>query len=73
MLPVGRYGVSAAAKHAGAGGPGCHRRQERAKRACGAPDREEEPRATRQAHSRLVTELSRRNDTALTEFSEDVQ
>ena len=57
LLPVGRYGGSAAARHAGAGRPGCHRRQERAKRACGAPDREEEPCATRQAHSRRVTEL----------------
>ena len=41
LPPVGRYGGSAAAGHAGAGGPGRHRRQERAKRACGAPDKEE--------------------------------
>ena len=50
-------GGSAAAEDAGAGGLVCHRRQEGAKRACGAPDREEGPCTTRQAHSRHVTEL----------------
>ena len=43
LSPVGRYGGSAAAGHAGAGGPGRHRRQERAKHACGAPDKKEGP------------------------------
>ena len=41
LSPVGRYGGSTAAKHAGAGGPGCHRCQERAKHTCGAPDKRE--------------------------------
>ena len=38
---VGCYGGFAAARHAGTGGPGCHRCPERAKRACGAPDKKE--------------------------------
>ena len=38
---VGRYGGSAASGHAGAGGPWRHRRQECAKRSCGAPDKRE--------------------------------
>ena len=43
LLPVGRYGDTAAARHAGAGGPGRHRRQEGAKRACEAPDKQARP------------------------------
>ena len=43
LLPVGRYGATAAARHAGAGGPGRHRRQEGAKRACEAPDKQARP------------------------------
>ena len=35
LSPVGCNGVSAAARHAGAGGQGRHRRREDAKRACG--------------------------------------
>ena len=54
--PVGCYGGSAAAKHAGAGGPGRHRRQEGAKRACGAPDKQARRRATCQGHCGRVTE-----------------
>ena len=57
LPPVGCYGGSAAAKHAGAGGPGRHRRQERAKRLCEAPDKREGLRASSQAHCELVTEL----------------
>ena len=39
LSPDGCNGVSAAAKHAGAGGPGRHRRQEGAKRACEVLDK----------------------------------
>ena len=55
--PCQRYGGSAAARHAGAGGPGCHRRQEGAKRACGAPDKQARRRATCQGHCGRVTEI----------------
>ena len=57
LLPVGCCGVSAAAKHAGAGGPGGHQRQEGTKRACGAPDKREGLRASSQMHSGHVTEV----------------
>ena len=36
-------GATATARHAGAGGPGRHRRQEGAKRACEAPDKQAWP------------------------------
>ena len=58
LPPIGYYGGSAAAKHARAGGPGRHRRQEGAKRACGAPDKREGLRATSQKHSGHVTETT---------------
>ena len=59
VLPhVSCYGGSAAEKHAGAGGPGRHRRQEGAKRACGAPDKREGLRATSQKHGGHVTEVT---------------
>ena len=58
LSPVGRYGGSAAAGHTGAGGPGRHRRQEGAKRMCGAPDKREGLRATSQKHSGHVTETT---------------
>ena len=48
LPPVGRYGGSAAAGHAGAGGPGRHRRQEGAKRACGVLAKGMGPCASRQ-------------------------
>ena len=51
-------GGSATAEDAGAGGPGCHRRQEGAKCACGAPDKREGLRATSQKHSGHVTEVT---------------
>ena len=43
LLAVGRYGATAAARHAGAGRPGRHRCQEGAKRACEAPDKQAWP------------------------------
>ena len=55
-FPVGRYGEPAAARHAGAGGPGRHRRQGRAKCACEASDKQARPRATCQVHCGRVTE-----------------
>ena len=55
LSPVGRYGGSATARHAGAGGPGCHRRQERANCVCGAPDKKKGLLATCQQHYGHVT------------------
>ena len=43
LPPVGRYGGAAVAGHTGAGGPGRHRRQEGAKRACEALDKQAWP------------------------------
>ena len=67
---VGRYSGSAAAGHAGAGGPGRHRRQEGAKRACGAPNKREGLRGTCQMHCLRVIETADENDTELSEFTE---
>ena len=68
LSPVGRYGGSAAAKHAGAGGPGRHRRQGRAKCACEASDKQARPRATCQVHCGRVTETVETEDDTETEF-----
>ena len=57
LPPIGHYGGSAAAKHAGAGVPGRHRRQEGAKHACGASDKQARLRASSQTHSEHVTEV----------------
>ena len=56
LLAIGRDGGSAATKHAGAGGPGRHRCQGRAKCACEASDKQARPRATCQVHCGRVTE-----------------
>ena len=58
LRPVDRYGATAAARHAGAGGPGGHQRQEGTKRACGAPDKQARLRATCQGHCGHVTEFT---------------
>ena len=68
LLPVGRYGESAAARHTGAGGPGRHRRQGRAKCACEASDKKARPRATCQVHCGRVTETVETEDDTETEF-----
>ena len=62
VSPVGRYGGSAAAGHAGVGGPGRHRRQGRAKCACEASDKQARPRATCQVHCGRVTETVETED-----------
>ena len=68
LLPVGRYGDTAAARHAGVGGPGRHRRQGRAKCACEASDKQTRPRATCQVHCGRVTETVETEDDTETEF-----
>ena len=73
LPPVIRYDGAAAAKHAGAGGPGRHRRQEGAKRACEAPDKQARSRATCQGHCGRVTEFLTKIDTETLNLTEDEQ
>ena len=65
-----------AVEDAGEGGPACHRRQEPAKRACGAPDREEGLCAMRQGAQLIDDKSLTKNDTVNSEtlnFTESAQ
>ena len=59
-----------AAEDAGEGGPACHRRQEEAKCACGAPDSRKRRRGTCQVHCEHVSEPLTKKTTLKSEFSE---
>ena len=59
-----------AAEDAGEGGPACHRRQEEAKCACGAPDRRKRRRGTCQVDCEHVSESLTKKTTLESEFSE---
>ena len=57
-----------AAEDAGEGGPACHRRQEEAKCACGAPDSRKRRRGTCQVHCERVSDADGRKMTLKSEF-----
>ena len=57
-----------AAEDAGEGGPACHRRQEEAKCACGAPDSRKRRQGTCQVHCERVSETDERKMTLKLNF-----